>query len=83
MIRDEEFTSELLLLTTTQAAKVLSISRTTVYALIKQGELRPVHISRACRISRAEIERYVARLELPLCEPVDLTVLATPVPTSR
>lgn len=63
MITDEEFTGEQLLLTTSQAAKVLSLSRTTVYALINQGELRPIHISRSCRISWAELERYVQRLD--------------------
>jgi excisionase family DNA binding protein len=63
MITDEEFTGEQLLLTTTQAAKVLSVSRTTVYALINQGELHPVHISRSCRLSWAELERYVQKLD--------------------
>ncbi len=52
-----------LLLTPEEAAKVLRIGRTTVYALMKSGELRPVHIGRSCRISQAELERYVRRLE--------------------
>jgi hypothetical protein len=34
-----------------------------VYALIKEGRLRPVHIARSCRISRAELDRFVARLD--------------------
>ena len=54
------FTPEQLLLTTTEAAELLRVSRTTVYALINAGELSPVHIGRACRISLAEIKRYVA-----------------------
>ncbi|WP_374209416.1 helix-turn-helix domain-containing protein [Klenkia sp. PcliD-1-E] len=54
-----------LLLTTEEAADVLRIGRTTVYALIKDGHLRPVHIGRSCRISRAELERYVRRLDNP------------------
>ena len=54
-----------LLLTTEEAADVLRIGRTTVYALIKEGQLRPVHIGRSCRISRAELERYVSRLDTP------------------
>ena len=54
------FTPEQLLLTTSEAAEVLRVSRTTVYNLMKVGELRPVHIGRACRISLAEIRRYVA-----------------------
>jgi excisionase family DNA binding protein len=55
--------TEQLLMTTTQAAKLLGIGRTTVYALIKEGQLRPVHIARSCRISRAELDRFVARLD--------------------
>jgi excisionase family DNA binding protein len=54
-----------LLLTTDEAADVLRVGRTTVYALIKGGQLRPVHIGRSCRISRAELERYVNRLDAP------------------
>jgi len=63
VIIDGDFTDEQLLLTTVQAAKVLGVGRTTIYQLIKEGELRPVHVARCCRISWAELERYVARLE--------------------
>lgn len=63
MTVDHDFTDEQLLLTTVQAAKVLGIGRTTVYQLIKDGDLRAVHIARSCRISWAELERYVARLD--------------------
>lgn len=59
-----------LLLTAEEAAKALSISRTTIYTLIKDGALRPVHIGRSCRLSRAELLRYVGRLETrPEAEP--------------
>jgi excisionase family DNA binding protein len=54
-----------LLLTAEEAADMLRVGRTTVYALMKAGDLRPVHIGRSCRISRAELERYVRRLEAP------------------
>ena len=54
-----------LLLTPEEAAEVLRVGRTTIYALMKAGDLRPVHIGRSCRISRAELERYVRRLETP------------------
>jgi excisionase family DNA binding protein len=54
-----------LLLTPEEAAKALRVGRTTVYALMKSGDLRPVHIGGSCRLSRAELERYVARLEAP------------------
>ncbi|SOC46603.1 transcriptional regulator, AlpA family [Blastococcus aggregatus] len=52
-----------LLLTPEEAASVLRVGRTTVYALMKSGDLRPVHIGRSCRISQAELDRYVRRLE--------------------
>src|SRR4051812_30573144 len=54
-----------LLLTPEEAAKLLSVGRTTVYALIKAGDLHPVHIGRSCRLSRAELERYVRTLQNP------------------
>jgi excisionase family DNA binding protein len=52
-----------LLFTTEEAAELLRVGRTTVYALIRSDELRPVHIGRCCRISRGELDRYVARLD--------------------
>ncbi len=52
-----------LLLTPEEAAMVLRVGRTTIYALMKTGQLRPVHIGRSCRLSRAELERYVRCLE--------------------
>jgi integrase len=42
-----------LLLTSKEAAKVLRVGRTTIYALMKAGELHAVHIGRSCRISLA------------------------------
>ena len=61
----EPVSSDPLLLTPEEAATVLRLGRTTVYALMKAGDLHPVHIGRSCRISRAELERYVRRLEAP------------------
>jgi excisionase family DNA binding protein len=58
-----------LLLTPEEAAMVLRIGRTTVYALMKCGDLRPVHIGRSCRISHAEIEHYVRRLQAQPARP--------------
>ena len=54
-----------LLLTPEEAAAVLRVGRTTIYALMKAGELHAVHIGRSCRLSRAELERYVRRLKAP------------------
>ncbi len=61
--RRDVLVADRLLLTPEEAAKVLRIGRTTVYALMKSGELRPVHIGRSCRISQAELDLYVRRLE--------------------
>ncbi len=55
--------AEPLLLTPEEAAKVLRVGRTTIHALMKVGDVHPVHIGRSCRISRAELERYVRRLD--------------------
>ena len=57
------FTKDQLLLTPEEAARALRVGRTTVYALMKIGDLRAVHIGRSCRISQAELDRYVRRLE--------------------
>ena len=54
-----------LLLTPEEAARMLRVGRTTIYALMKAGNLRPIHIGRSCRLSRVELERYVRRLENP------------------
>jgi excisionase family DNA binding protein len=59
----EPVSSDPLLLTPEEAATVLRLGRTTVYALMKAGELRAVHIGRSCRLSRSELERYVRGLE--------------------
>jgi excisionase family DNA binding protein len=61
----EPVSSDPLLLTPEEAAEVLRVGRTTIYALMKAGDLQPVHIGRSCRLSRAELERYVRRLEGP------------------
>ncbi len=47
----DRLTGESLLLTPEEAAQVLRVGRTTLYALIQHGDLRPVHIGRSCRLS--------------------------------
>ena len=64
-----EWTDEQLLLTAEEAARALNIGRTTLYALIKDGQLRSVHIGRSCRLTRAELQRYVTRLDSPVPKP--------------
>ncbi|WP_239346162.1 helix-turn-helix domain-containing protein [Frankia sp. Cj5] len=51
-----------LLLTTTEAADLLGVSRTTVYELLNAGQLESVRIGRARRIPRAALVAYVDRL---------------------
>lgn len=51
-----------LMLTPEQAADALGIGRTTIFALIKSGELRSLRIGRLRRIPADEIDAYTARL---------------------
>jgi excisionase family DNA binding protein len=51
-----------LLVTPEEAAALLRVGRTTVYALMKDGDLRPVHIGRSCRLPRSELHRYIEGL---------------------
>jgi excisionase family DNA binding protein len=59
------WTDEQLLLTAEEAARALHVGRTTLFALIKNGELHAVHIGRSCRLTRAELLRYIDRLDRP------------------
>jgi len=52
-----------LLLTITEAGRLLAVGRTTVYELIGRGDLPVVHIGRACRVPVAALEAYVDRLQ--------------------
>jgi excisionase family DNA binding protein len=49
-----------LLITVAEAARMLSIGRTSVYQLIWDHQLRPVRIGRNVRFTIAELERFVA-----------------------
>ncbi len=54
---------------------MLRVGRTTIYALMKAGDLHGIHIGRSCRLSGAELERYVRHREAPEPSP--------PRPTGR
>lgn len=58
----EPHAPEPLLLTIVEAARLLAVGRTTVYELIERGELRAVHIGRACRVPVVAVTDYVERL---------------------
>ena len=50
-----------LLLTIADAARVLSVGRTTMYGLVAAGEIEVVNIGRSARVPAAAIEEYVER----------------------
>lgn len=52
------------LVTVMTAARLLSVGRTKVYALIDAGELRTVHVGVAVRIPLSEVDALVGRLQL-------------------
>jgi excisionase family DNA binding protein len=55
-----------LLLTVTEAACSLGVSRSTVYELIGQGDLEVVHLGRAARVPSESVVDLVERMrELP------------------
>lgn len=50
---------EPLLLRTSEVARLLSLSRTTIHELVNSGQLPAVRVGRAIRISRAAVERFI------------------------
>ncbi len=50
-----------LLLTMIDAARALSIGRTTMYELVAAGEIGVVHIGRSARVPVAALQEYVER----------------------
>ncbi len=62
---DQESTNEdlrPLLVSATDAARVLAIGWTTLYEIVKSGNLTPIHIRRCVRFSMYEITEYVESL---------------------
>jgi len=60
--RSEGAAGEALLLTPEQAARRLSVGRTTVYALMASGELQSVNIGRCRRVPLSALRSFVTRL---------------------
>ena len=62
-----------LLLKPEEAAEVLSIGRTKVYALMAEGQLASVRIGNSRRVPLDAVNEFIARLEdeagFGLCEP--------------
>lgn len=44
-------------------AKILSVSRSTVYQLLKTGELKAVRVGRVRRVSQNQLVEYIMKLE--------------------
>jgi excisionase family DNA binding protein len=52
-----------LLLKVGEAATLLGVAKITIYRLVWAGAIKPVHIGRAIRIPRSEVERFVRELQ--------------------
>ena len=61
-----------LLLSVTEAARLLGISRNLAYSLISEGRLPSIRLGRRVLVARQALERWIERqIELPLAdEPV-------------
>ncbi len=51
-----------LLLTIVEAADVLGIGRSTMYELIRIGQVEVVHVGRCARVPAAALDEFVERL---------------------
>jgi len=58
-----ELTSNKYLYSVSETAQLLSVSRGTVYALMKTGQILAVYPTSKARISAEAIQRFVAKLE--------------------
>jgi len=52
---------EEVLVTVPEAARRLALSRSTLYRLIRQGQLRTIRVGRARRVPVGELVRFVER----------------------
>lgn len=58
----DERTERTQLYRVSEAAELLGIGRTSVYALLKSGELRSVRVGRSRRITSADLDRFIRSL---------------------
>ena len=56
-----QFVSEPLLLRVEEAARMLSLSRTTVYLLLESGQLPSIKCGTARRIPRVALDEWISR----------------------
>ena len=57
--RDDLPLSQRLLLRPDEVAAILGLSRSTIYELLRAGELPTVHIGRAARIPARDLQRWI------------------------
>jgi len=51
-----------MLYTPVQAARVLGVSRSQIYVLLKRGQLGSVHIGRSRRIAKQHVTQFIDNL---------------------
>jgi excisionase family DNA binding protein len=51
-----------ILFTPVQAARILNISRSSVYNLLNEGTLGSIHIGRSRRIAQSHMEAFIANM---------------------
>lgn len=51
-----------MLYTPVQAARVLGVSRSQIYVLLKRGQLGSVHIGRSRRIAKQHVTQFIENL---------------------
>ncbi len=63
-----------LLLTVVEAAEVLGVGRSTMYELIRTGQVEVVHLGRCARVPTTALEEFVERLRAskPLDVPAEV-----------
>jgi excisionase family DNA binding protein len=59
MSRHQKDMPQQLLVTVPQAAKMLGVSRATIYRLVSKGELRLLHIGSAARVNVNSIRQLI------------------------
>ena len=60
-----------------EAARLLGLGRSTIYALIARGEINIIKIGRSTRIPRTVLEQYVVSSEVEGDQEVEALVPAT------
>ena len=53
-----------MLWTPAQTARMMNISRSQIYILLKRGELKSVHIGRSRRIAKDQVHQFIENLKV-------------------